>query len=190
MIRYAFNKMLLTMKSRYNYDVRYQQDILQADLGAFLKFMGFQTMAAHSTGLPAGALYAARIRAIIWDDCGPCTQLVVDMALEDKIDASIVRAIINKELHHLPEEIAWVVQFTDCVLAHSPEADDFREKIVALWGARGLISIGYAISAYRVYPALKYALGYGKACSRIQVNESSLVPTRNAVSAEDIARVG
>jgi len=190
MIRYAFNKMLMTMKSRYNYDVRYQQDILQADLGAFLKFMGFQTMAAHSTGLPAGALYAARIRAIIWDDCGPCTQLVVDMALEDKIDASIVRAIINKELHHLPEDIAWVVQFTDCVLAHSSEADDFREKIVALWGARGLISIGYAISAYRVYPALKYALGYGKACSRIQVNESSLVPTRNAVSAEDIARVG
>lgn len=190
MIRYAFNKMLLTMKNRYNYDVRYQQDILQADLGAFLKFMGFQTMATHSGGLPVGPLYAARIRAIIWDDCGPCTQLVVDMALEEKIDASIVRAIIDKDLQSLPEDIAWVVRFTDCVLAHSPEADDLREKIVSLWGDQGLISIGYAISAYRVYPALKYALGYGKACSRIQVNDSSLIPKRNSVLAEDIARVG
>lgn len=184
MIRYALNRMLLKMKKSYGYDVRYQQNILKADLSAFLKFMGFQTMAAHSGGLPAGPLYAARIRAIIWDDCGPCTQLVVNMALEEKVEAKIVRAIIGRDLHSLPEDIAWVVQFTDFVLAHSPEADALREKILAVWGDQGLISIGFAISAYRVYPALKYTLGYGRACSRIQVDQSSLVPTRSSVLAE------
>jgi hypothetical protein len=180
MIRYALNKMLQAFKHRYNYDVGYQQDILQADLGAFLKFMGMQTMSAHAGELPAGPLYAARIRAIIWDDCGPCTQLVVNMALEAKLEPELVRALIDRDMPNLPADLALVVRFTELALAHNPEADELREQIRALWGDKGLIAIGFAISSYRVYPALKYALGYGKACSRIQVNESFLTPSRES----------
>ncbi|NAX45395.1 hypothetical protein CAG70_00020 [Photobacterium halotolerans] len=180
MIRYLFSKMLLAFKNRYDYDIRYQQDILKTDLGAFLKFMGFQTMSSHSGNLPAGPLYAARIRAIIWDDCGPCTQLAVNMALEAKISPDIVQAIINKDFNNLPDDIALVVKFTESVLAHHPEADDYREKILALWGPKELITIGFAISTYRVYPALKYTLGYGKTCQRIRINASSITPERDA----------
>jgi hypothetical protein len=179
MIRYLFNKMLLAMKTRYDYDVHYMQDILKTSLGAFLKLMGFQTMSSHSGNLPPEPLYAARLRAIIWDDCGPCTQLVVNMALEEKVDPEMVRAIIDRNLDKLPEEIALVVQFTEFVLAHNPEADDLREQIVALWGQEGLITIAYCISSYRVYPALKYAMGYGKTCSRVTVNEEAMAPTRH-----------
>ncbi|MFN3882707.1 MAG: hypothetical protein ACK4L8_14895 [Nitrincola lacisaponensis] len=176
MIRYLFNRMLLSLKQRYHYDVQYQQDILTADLGAFLKFMGFQAMSSHSGNLPAGPLYATRLRAIIRDDCGPCTQLVVNMALEARLDPDMVRAIIHRDLERLPEEIALVVNFTDLVLAHDPEADDLREKIQARWGQRGLIAIGFAIGSCRVYPALKYTLGYGKACSSVIVTTTSVVP--------------
>ncbi|WNO08609.1 hypothetical protein [Teredinibacter sp. KSP-S5-2] len=176
MIRYIFGKMLLNMKRRYDYDVQYMQDILEADLGAFLKFMGFQTMSSHSGNLPVESLFAARIRAIIWDDCGPCTQLVVNMALEAKVDVEIVRAIVNRDLNKLPEDVALVVRFTELVLAHNPEADELRERIRALWGSSGLITLGYCISSARVYPALKYTLGYGKACNRIEINDMSLMP--------------
>lgn len=176
MIRYMFNRMLLTMKARYNYDVRYQQDILQTGLTTFLKFMGFQTMAAHAGNLPTGPLYAARIRAILRDDCGPCTQLVVDMALEANLSAEIVQGIIDKDFSALPEDIALVARFTELVLDHNPEADELREQVLALWGQEGLITIGLAIGSCRVYPALKYTLGYGKACSRIQVKGRSVVP--------------
>ena len=117
MIKYFLNKSLLTMQRRYDYDVRYMQDVLKTDLKAFLKYMGFQTMASHSGGLPAGPLYAARIRAIIHDDCGPCTQLVVDLALEAKLEPEIVRAIIDLDLEKLPDDIALVVMFTELVLA-------------------------------------------------------------------------
>lgn len=180
MIRYLFNKMLLSTKQRYDYDVRYMQDILQASPSAFLKLMGFQTMSSHSGNLPPEPLYAARLRAIIWDDCGPCTQLVVNLALEEGVNPEIVRAIIDRDLGKLPKDIALVVQFTELVLAHDPEADDLREQILALWGQQGLITIAYCISSYRVYPALKYALGYGKTCSRVTVNEKTLVPTRSS----------
>lgn len=181
MMRYALNKMLLRLQSRYNYDVRYQQELLQTDLAAFFKFMAFQSMSSHQGNLAAAPLYAARLRAIIFEDCGPCTQLVVNMALEAGVNAAMVRAIIELDLHKLPEDIALVVQFTELVLAHQPEADLLREKILALWGSKGLIAIGFAISSYRVYPALKYALGYGKTCSRIQLNDACLIPNRAAV---------
>jgi hypothetical protein len=189
MIRYVFNKMLLAMKRRYDYDVRYMQDILKTDLGAFLKFIGFQTMSSHRGNLPAGPLFAARIRAIIWDDCGPCTQLIVNMALEAKVSADIVRGIVDRDLEQLPEDIALVVEFTELVLAHNPEADDLREKIQALWGNEGLIAIAYGISSSRVYPALKYTLGYGKACSRVTVNDLSLAPNRQSTLATGVENV-
>ena len=178
MIRFMFKKMLQTMKSRYDYDVQYQQDILTNDLSAFLKFMGFQTMASHSSGLPVAPLFAARIRAIIWDDCGPCTQLVVKMALEAKMDAQLIHQIIERDVDNLPADIGLVVQFVDLVLAHHPGADDLRDKILEQWGEKGLIAISFAISSYRVYPALKYALGYGKSCSKVQVNDQAVIPSR------------
>lgn len=186
MIRYLFNKMLMAMHRRYDYDVRYMQDILKTDLAAFLKYLGFQIMASHSGKMPAEPLFAARIRAIIWDDCGPCTQLVVNMALEAKVSPEWVCAIVDMDLDSLPEDIALVVRFTELVLAHNPEADALREKILALWGTKGLIAIAYSISSSRVYPALKYTLGYGHACSRVQVNEQSLVPNRQANSSTPI----
>jgi predicted MFS family arabinose efflux permease len=178
MIRYLFNKALLAMQSKYDYDVRYQQDILKSDLKAYLKFTGFQIMASHGGNLPAGPLHAARIRAIIWDDCGPCTQLAVNMALEAQVHPDIVGAIVDRDLESLPEDVALVVRFADLVLEHNPEADDLRDKILHLWGEEGLIAIGFCISSMRVYPALKYTLGYGKACSRVTVNDLSLAPNR------------
>lgn len=179
MIRYLFNKALMAMYRRYEYDVSYLQEILRTDVRAFLKYLGFQVMASHSGTLPAEPLFAARLRAIIWDDCGPCTQLVATMALESKVSPERVRAIVTKDLDNLPGSTALVTRFTDLVLAHNPEADVLREHIRALWGTRGLIAIAYAISSSRVHPALKYTLGYGHACSQAQVNEEALVPQRS-----------
>ncbi|MBU1437064.1 MAG: hypothetical protein KJ930_15615 [Gammaproteobacteria bacterium] len=177
MIRYLLNKMLLSFKKRYDYDVQYQQEILTADLAAFVKFIGFQTMSSHAGELPTGPLYAARLRAIVFEDCGPCTQLAIKLALEAKLEPELIRAIVQRDLDKLPAQIKLVVNFTDLVLAHNPQADELREQIIGLWGQRGLITIGFAISSYRVYPALKYTLGYGKACSIVFVDETQVTPT-------------
>ena len=85
MIRYLFNRVLMGMQARYDYDVTYMQEILTADLPAFIKMLGFQTMSSHRGNLPADIGFAVRLRAIIWDDCGPCTQLVVNMAGDYKL---------------------------------------------------------------------------------------------------------
>lgn len=175
MLRYLLNKILQSFQRRYAYDIRYQQEILTADLAAFLKFTAFQTMASHAGNLPAGPLFAARLRAIIAEDCGPCTQLVVNMALEAKLAPELVRAIIEQDLEQLPEEIKLVVNFSDLALARQPQANDLRLPIRARWGQPGLIAIAFALSSYRVYPALKYSLGYGEACHKVMVEQTAVL---------------
>ena len=48
-------------------------------------------------------------------------------------------------------------------------ADEYRDAIVDLWGRRALVSLALAITAARIYPTVKYALGHGKACMRVVV---------------------
>ncbi len=44
-----------------------------------------------------------------------------------------------------------------------------RDEIVRRWGDRGLVAIGLTLTAARMYPTLKYALGHGRSCSRVTV---------------------
>ena len=60
-------------------------------------------------------------------------------------------------------------RFAKATLAHDPAADALREEIEQRWGKRALISLAFAITAGRVYPTVKYALGHGKACQRLTV---------------------
>ncbi|GAA6154244.1 hypothetical protein [Pseudoteredinibacter isoporae] len=176
MIKQLFNRALLTMADRYDYDVTYMQDILHADFMAFLKYMGFQCMSTHRGTLSPECLYAARLRAILREDCGPCAQLMVNMALEEGVDPDVVCALVDNSFGTLSDEPALVARFTELVLDRDPEADTLREDIVSLWGSKGLTAIAFSISASRVYPALKYTLGYGKACYNIEINNVSLKP--------------
>jgi hypothetical protein len=69
----------------------------------------------------------------------------------------------------MPPDVALVWKFTRATLAHDAAADEDREEIVQRWGRLGLISLAFAITAARIYPTVKYALGHGKACMRIVV---------------------
>ena len=48
-------------------------------------------------------------------------------------------------------------------------ADPLREEIRRRWGEAGLTAIALQLTTARMYPMLKYALGYGKSCSKVVV---------------------
>lgn len=176
MIRTLVNRFIRSFEERYGYDAGYFKDILRSDLWAFGKFMGFQAMSAHEGNIPVGPLYAARIRATLWEDCGPCAQLIVDMALEAGVKESDVKYVVEGRTEHLPSDIALVLRFTELVLAHSPQADVLRTQILERWGTRGLVAIAFGISSSRVYPTLKYSMGHGATCQAIHIQGNSLSP--------------
>jgi hypothetical protein len=51
---------------------------------------------------------------------------------------------------------------------------------VKRWGERGLISLSFALAASRVFPTVKYALGHGKACTRLTVSGKQLPVLKEA----------
>jgi hypothetical protein len=48
-------------------------------------------------------------------------------------------------------------------------ADPLRDEIVRRWGEKALVAVALTITTARMYPTLKYALGFGKTCSKVTV---------------------
>jgi len=71
------------------------------------------------------------------------------------------------------------VRFTEATLRHALEADELREEVVRQFGKRGLIALSFAMLAARMYPTLKYALGYGRACTRLAIGGEKITVLRD-----------
>src|SRR5216117_553389 len=80
-------------------------------------------------------------------------------------------------------DVALVWKFTRATLAHDAAADEYREAIVKRWGRRALVSLAFAITAARIYPTVKYALGHGTACVRVVVGGTPVTFDHGRVSA-------
>jgi hypothetical protein len=91
------------------------------------------------------------------------------MAERAGVNPEILRAVLADDAAAMPPDVELVWRFTRATLAHAPAADELRDEIVKRWGRRALISLTFAITAARIYPTIKYALGYGKACVRVVV---------------------
>jgi hypothetical protein len=153
----------------FSYDASYLRAVLAARAATFLQF-SFATNLVRRSDAPAEALAAAGIVATLREDCGPCTQIGVDIAVKGGMDRQVLRAILTGDEAGMGETAALAYRFAQASLDRDMEtADPLRDEIVRRWGQRGLVAIALTITTTRMYPTLKYALGYGKACSKVTV---------------------
>jgi alkylhydroperoxidase family enzyme len=179
MIRSTLHRVIRTFERRYDYDASYMHEIADRSLPAFVKLALAQAMNTHREGVSLDALFAARIAAVRFEDCGPCAQLVVNMALEAGVDPDVVRAIVARDLAKLPPDALLGLRLADAVLAHAP-TDDERAAVLARFGEKGLITLAYAIAATRIYPTMKRALGHARTCERLRVHGENVEAARAA----------
>jgi hypothetical protein len=169
MIRWFLRRWITKFERTWNYDAGYLRDLLDADPRAMMAFGKVAALSSYRKDVPPAACSAAGIVGTLAEDCGPCTQLVIDMAQRNGVDSNILRAIVARDFTAMPFEVALAARFAEATLAHAPEADDLREEVVRRFGKRGLVSLAFAMTASRLYPTLKYALGHGHACTRLTV---------------------
>jgi hypothetical protein len=91
------------------------------------------------------------------------------MAERAGVSPAVLRTVLADQPEAMPPDVALAWRFTRATLAHDAAADAYREEIVKRWGRRGLVSLTFAITAARIYPTVKYALGHGEACTRVVV---------------------
>jgi hypothetical protein len=180
MVKWLIRRRLAAFERRWGYDTSYMRELLATDLRAFLAFARLQGVSNYRRDVPLEAYYAAKLVSVLAEDCGPCTQLSVGMALADGVDAATLAALIERRDDALPEAARLAVRFARAALAHDAEASELREQIVAKWGQRALVSLAFAILSGRMFPTLKFALGFGHACRRVTIEGKTVVPAHAA----------
>jgi hypothetical protein len=178
MLKWMLHRRLQAFERTHGYDASYMHELLDADLGAFLRFGLATGIGSYRKDVPFDALAAAGLTSSMHADCGPCTQLGVGFALEAGVAPSTVAAIVAGDEAAMPRDAALAARFARAVIVHDPEADACRDEIVRRWGRRALLSLSFAIMAAQLYPTLKYALGHGKACVRVTVGDEVVTPCR------------
>lgn len=169
MLRWFLRRQIAAFERAWNYDASYLHELIDADPGAMLAFGKAQAITRYRKDVPPAVYCAAGLVAVMAEDCGPCTQLGIDMAERSGVDPKVLRAIVERDFAQMPEDVRLAVRFAEATLCHSSEADDLREEVEHRFGKRGLISLGFALLSARMYPTLKYALGHGHACTRLTI---------------------
>lgn len=169
MLSWLIRNRLTAFERTYDYDTTYIREILATDTRAFFALARAGGLSSYRRDVPKDAYYAAKLTATLAQDCGPCTQLIVAMALRERVEPRLVAAVVRGELDALPEAVQLAVRFTRAALERTPEAGALREAIIGRWGPRALVSLAFAMTAAQLYPTLKYALGHGEACRRVEV---------------------
>lgn len=163
-----------TMERAFGYDATYVHEMLDASTPAFLKFGLFQKMGAHCDGVPREAWYAAKLAAAMSEDCGPCAQLMVDMALRAGVDPKIIAALARGDMERAGADAALGYRYGLAVATNAPETVALSIDAEAKYGKRGLVSLALGVASARVYPALKRGLGHGAACRKLVVADDTI----------------
>lgn len=189
MFRWLLKRQITAFERKWGYDGGYMHELVEIDPRAMLAFGKLQALGRYRGGAPVNAYTAAGLVAVMAEDCGPCTQLGIVMAESEGVDPKVLRAIVTRDFAAMPPEAALGARFAEATLRHAPEADELREEVIRQFGKRALIALSFAILAGRMYPTIKYALGHGRACTRLTIGGETVpvmrdvTPTKRASAA-------
>jgi hypothetical protein len=104
------------------------------------------------------------------EDCGPCTQLCVDMALEAGMPRDQIEAVLRRDTRAMSDTNRLAYRFADAVVRRTSDDEEYRDAVRAQWGQKGVIDLTLALQMGRMFPMVKAALGYAKECRRVTVD--------------------
>ena len=88
-------------------------EMTDVDPLAMMAFGKVQGLSRYRKDVPLVACCAAGLIAVMAEDCGPCTQLVIDMARREGVDPAILGAVVARDYVAMPEEVALAARFTE-----------------------------------------------------------------------------
>ncbi len=187
MLKWLLRRQIAAFERTYDYNSNYLHDILDADTNAALRFARVMGISRYHKDIALEALYAAKLAATMAEDCGPCTQLNVTMAERSGVAPAVLKTIIARDERAMPRDAALGFRFAEAVIRHDAAADGLREEILSRWGKRALVSLAFAITAGRIFPTVKYALGHARSCVQVKVG-GTVAPVSHADSVAHISR--
>ena len=174
MVKWLMHRGIAAFERQWNYDASYLREMVEISPRAAWMFQRATSLGKYRKDVPAAALAAAGITAVRLEDCGPCTQIGVSMAERAGVDPNVLRAVLTEDVAAMPPDVALAWRFTRASLDHDASIDQYRDEIIKRWGPRAVVSLAFAMVTARMYPTVKYAMGHGKACTRIIVGGAAV----------------
>ena len=168
MIRWLLHKVFKKFGDAADYDTTYLHDITDVSTGAALRYLGLPLLSQMRDPVPdvwAGAALAS----VLDGDCGPCVQLVVNNALDARVDPARIRACLTREFESAGD-VGLGFRFAEAAIQDREELVSLRDEIIGKHGQKAVISASYAAATGRAYPVMKRGLGYGHVCRAVSVN--------------------
>lgn len=169
MIRMLIKSRIDAAERELGESVEYMRHILRVSLRAFLRFARIFSISDYRGRLPADAYHVARIVAARGEDCGTCVQIEVNLGSKSDLSTEVLQAVIDRAPERLPKRLQLIYQFVEAVVENTGADVALREEVVNTYGQDGLVELSLAIGASRFLPIVKRTLGYGTACSKVEL---------------------
>ncbi len=172
MIKLILGKLLRNFGRSHAYDITYMLEVNDIWPGAALRYLGLGAVSQMKGPVPevwAGAALASTLDG----DCGPCAQLIVEMAVKAGVSEAQIAACLARDLEAAgPAGLGF--RFAEAAISGDIQADALRDEIRAVHGEKAVIACAYAAASGRAYPVMKRALGHGMACQKIALGDRQL----------------
>ncbi|MBI5256977.1 MAG: hypothetical protein HY855_10795 [Burkholderiales bacterium] len=172
MLEWLIRRRLAAFEARWHYPMDYARALLAGSRRAFFAYARLAPAAALREGLPLAAWHAAKITALRAEECGPCTQLAVDMARAEGVPDALLQALLDDDLarlQRLDADAALTQRFAHAWARREAGLPAHREALRQRFGEAGLATLAVAMTSARMFPLLKSALGHAQHCQRVQV---------------------
>jgi hypothetical protein len=149
-------------------DGDYIAELAGAPGHAFDRFLGFMPASAHRHEAPPALFHAARIGAVLAEDCGACAMIAARAALVDGVDRETVNTLFAGAGEG---DLGTAFRFGQAIATQSAEAAALGDAIEATQGRVVRLELAMTASLVRGYPGIKRGMGYAQSCAltRLQV---------------------
>lgn len=185
MLSWLIRSKIDAFQAEYDYDMSYVRELLAVSPKAVRLYARATQLGSHRAGVPVDVYFVTSIEGLLHQDCGPCVQLGVKLAEQAGVAPATLQAVLAGEVERLPPDCALAVRFARAVSMRAAEAEPLRAALEAKYGKLGVVSLACALTCAKIYPTMKYALGFGHACTRVTVAGTSV----NAVRSPNAAGV-
>ncbi len=180
MLNALARKVIKRMEKRYDCDMSYALYLLEKSPRAFRKFMRVGALSRQRERVPVEAAFTVQLLATMYEDCGPCTQLVVRFAEASKMEPDQIEAVLTGNASTMSPAVMLAFRYGVAVLNNRTDVADARDAVRANWEDKGLIDLAMSIQGARLYPMMKHALGFALECQRVSVKGRWVDVTKKA----------
>ena len=153
---------------RYDYDVSYLHEIAESNPGAFLRYLMIAPLGQYRKAAPVDAYFAAKMVATMRADCGPCLNLVANMAREANVDKATVMSVLRDESDGVSDDVQLAMRYANAVIDQDAvRVTETHQAIVERWGKAAVTDMSLAVTFGTFYPMFKRGLGHAQSCEPI-----------------------